>query len=221
MGLVLIGIVLQEAFASHFRTAYLSMAFGASLLYIHYLEYAQIDAEDHINKQSELLHRDSLTRLFSRYAYSKALTGYDENGALPEDLVVFSIDINGLKDANDTFGHAAGDELIRGAADCIHKVFDSCGLCYRTGGDEFIVLAHADRAMCESLIQQLADNAAAWDGDLIHRLSLSAGYALASDHEGVSAEKLIIFADEGMYAQKKRFYQQPENKQRAYMDVYS
>ncbi|MBQ1919079.1 MAG: hypothetical protein II175_07935, partial [Schwartzia sp.] len=42
----------------------------------------------------------------------------------------------------------------------------SHGLCYRTGGDEFIVLAKADRILAEALVYQLEDEAAAWDGML-------------------------------------------------------
>lgn len=221
MTLVLCGIMLQEILGKDYRTAYFSMAFGALMLYIHYLEYAHIDDEDHIKKQRELLNKDSLTGILSRYAYSNALKEYDAQGSLPSDLVAFSIDINGLKTANDTLGHAAGDELIRGAAKCIQKVFSLYGLCYRTGGDEFIVLAHADYILAEALVHQLADEAAAWDGELIHTLSLSVGYALASDHKDVSAEKLIIFADEEMYLDKKLFYQNSENNRRAFSHANS
>ena len=220
MSLVLIGILLQEVLGKDFRTAYIALTLGAALMFIHYLEYAQLDAEDHINKQRELLHRDALTGLLSRYAYSKELKKYDKAGALPDDLVAFSIDINGLKAANDALGHAAGDELICGAAGIIDKVFGSYGLCFRTGGDEYIVLARADRVMAEELIYQLIKEADAWNGKLIHQLSLSAGYALAADHEGASAEKLIVFADKGMYAEKNRYYRQLEKLSQRYAPEY-
>ena len=48
------------------------------------------------------------------------------------------MDVNRLKIVNDSQGHAAGDELLQGAASCMKKCFDSCGKVYRTGGDEFI-----------------------------------------------------------------------------------
>lgn len=215
MSLVIVGILMQEILGKEIRTAYISMTIGAALLFIHYVEYAQLDAEDHINKQRELLHKDTLTGLLSRYAYSKELNKYDAQGVLPDDLAAFSIDINGLKAANDALGHAAGDELIRGAADIISKVFGPYGLCFRTGGDEYIVLAHTDRQKAEELIGQLISEADAWDGKLIHRLSLSAGYALALDHKGVTAEKLIIFADKGMYSEKNEYYRQFEKYSRS------
>ena len=207
MALVLAGILVQELFDGAFRTAYISMTLGACMLFIHYVEYAQLDDKNRINEQQKLLNRDSMTGLFSRYAYSRKLRYYDGLEKLPGDLAAFSIDINGLKSVNDTLGHAAGDELICGAADCIRKVFGSYGICYRTGGDEFVVLAHADKERAEELIRRLSEEANAWKGKAVRSLSLSSGYALASEHADVSAEKLIVFSDQGMYAEKNRYYQ--------------
>ena len=55
-----------------------------------------------------------------------------------------AVDINGLKEVNDTFGHEAGDQLIIGAANCIERAFGDYGKVFRTGGDEFIVLLTED-----------------------------------------------------------------------------
>lgn len=214
MGLVVGGIGLQELLSGEVRTAYIGMTLGAAMMYIHYIEYEQIVADDRINRQEQLLYRDSMTGLHSRYAYSQTLQYYEKKGTLTENFAAFSIDINGLKAVNDTMGHAAGDELICGAARCINAVFNGCGLCYRTGGDEFIVLAHADRATAEELLAKLSREAENWDGKLIHNLSLSAGYALACDHEGISAEKLVTFADKGMYADKSRYYRESGHDRR-------
>lgn len=221
IGLVIVGIVMQEILGGDIRTAYISLTLGAAMMYIHYIEYAQIDADDRINKQERLLYKDSMTGLHSRYAYSQALLYYEGKEKLDKNFAVFSIDINGLKMVNDALGHAAGDELICGAAKCIYRVFGTYGLCYRTGGDEFIVFAHADRQTADKMIAQLAKDTADWDGNLIHRLSLSAGYALACDHEGLSAEKLVIFADKGMYADKAKYYSKEGNDRRHYSAAQS
>ena len=221
IALVIAGITFQEILGGDIRTAYISLTLGAALMYIHYIEYAQIDAEDRIFKQERLLYKDSMTGLHSRYAYSQALLYNEEKGKLDKHFAVFSIDINGLKTVNDTLGHAAGDELICGGAKCIHKVFGNQGLCYRTGGDEFIVFAHADRQTADKLIAQLAQETADWNGALVHKLSLSAGYALACDHEGISAEKLVIFADKGMYADKAQYYSKAGIDRRHYSAAQS
>ena len=223
MTLVLAGILLQEIFGGEFRTAYISLTLGAALLFIHYVEYAQLDAEDRINEQERMLNYDALTGLLNRYAYSKALNKFDADGELPNNLAAVSIDINGLKMVNDSLGHTAGDELICGAAKCIKEVYGEVGRCYRTGGDEFIVLANIDREKADALLNQLSDKTNLWDGTLIHNLSLSAGYALVSEYSGVSAEKLVYFADRGMYEEKSRYYNNLGDKRRAYVaeDNYS
>ncbi|MFR3283861.1 MAG: diguanylate cyclase domain-containing protein [Clostridium fessum] len=46
----------------------------------------------------------------------------------------------GWKRVNDTYGHVAGDELIRAAADCMKNSFNEYGKVYRIGGDEFAVI---------------------------------------------------------------------------------
>ena len=56
-----------------------------------------------------------LTRCYNRRAYEEDINKLD----LTKEWVYVSMDINGLKNANDSFGHAAGDELIRAAADCM------------------------------------------------------------------------------------------------------
>ena len=53
---------------------------------------------------------------------------------------MFSVDVNGLKKVNDTKGHTAGDELIKGAANCLTLAVGNNGKVYRTGGDEFMAV---------------------------------------------------------------------------------
>ena len=144
--LVIAGIGIQELFGKEFRTAYITLSVGATLLFIHYSEYSQLRSDKKIQEQSVLITTDSLTGARSRYAYSQKLNEYDAMPKLPDDLTVFLIDIDGLKRTNDTLGHDAGDELIRGSAECIAKTFENYGNVYRIGGDEFIVFARMDRA---------------------------------------------------------------------------
>ena len=131
------GVVIQIAFG--IRTAYVAITIGLALLFIRYVEFSQLLADDKINEQRILITVDPLTGILNRYAYEKALSRMNE---IKEDFVVFSIDINGLKRTNDSFGHQAGDELICGAANVISEVFNKYENCYRTGGDEFIALSH-------------------------------------------------------------------------------
>ena len=204
--LVLAGILMQELIAGKPRTAYITLTTGMAMLFIHNMEYSQLKADDHMQAQMIQITTDALTGLLSRYAYAKALEDLDARDQLPEDLAVFSIDVNGLKAANDSLGHTAGDELIRAAAHCIETVLGPWGTCYRTGGDEFIVLARMNRSQADKALAKLTQEAAAWQGEEVKELHLAAGYALSADHPALTSEKLIQEADMAMYAAKAGFY---------------
>lgn len=197
---VIIGIALQEIFKV--RTAYISVVIGLLALFVHKTEFAQQVADDQIKEQKILITIDPLTGIFNRYAYEKDLSVLEDN----EDLVIFSIDINGLKHTNDTRGHLAGDELICGAAEVITKVFNRYGKCYRTGGDEFIGLSHVSEEKIDSLIKELNKLAEAWKGKKVDKLSLSSGFATRKEFPQYTLDELVGTADQRMYKEKSDYY---------------
>ena len=213
--LVVFGICLQEVLGAEVRTAYVALTLGAILLFIHNLEFAQMTTDEHLEEQTILLSTDALTGLLSRHAYSQALGKLEDGTPLPADLAAVSIDVNGLKDTNDSLGHAAGDELICGAARCIRTVFGEAAQCYRTGGDEFIVLTRLGRAQAEAALARLTQEADRWHGEIAKELRLAAGFALASEHTGLSAEKLVIEADREMYVEKAAYYSESGREPRS------
>ena len=203
MFLVLLGIFMQEFFGGDVRTAYIGITIGALMMYIHSTEYSQQAADDNILEQQIKIKTDALTGLLSRHAYSQALERYMIK--MPQDMVAFSIDINGLKTVNDTLGHEAGDELICGAATCIREVFDKAE-CYRTGGDEFIVLACMNKDQVLASIARIDEVSGNWHGKIVDRLSLSIGYALRSDYKEETCEQLVRESDKQMYKAKDEYY---------------
>ena len=203
MFLVLLGIFMQEFFGGDVRTAYIGITIGALMMYIHSTEYSQQAADDNILEQQIKIKTDALTGLLSRHAYSQALERYMVK--MPQDMVAFSIDINGLKTVNDTLGHEAGDELICGAASCIREVFDKAE-CYRTGGDEFIVLACMNKDQVLASIARIDEVSGNWHGKIADRLSLSIGYALRSDYKEETCEQLVRESDKQMYKAKDEYY---------------
>ena len=148
---------------------------------------------------------DEMTRLFNRRCYEEDLAVLS-GSPLSDDLVIFSVDINGLKPVNDNKGHAAGDELIRGAADCLAFSVGSSGKVYRTGGDEFMAVVHTDSP--EQLRATVMKRAAEWRGVYVTEVSVSVGYAASRDHPGADAEELERIADADMYSEKERYYKE-------------
>ncbi len=212
---IAVGILLQEVFGGDVRTAYISLAIGLSLMFIHYSEFSQLEADTRIREQMKQIALDPLTGISNRHAYIEELQKMSQE-ELPENLVVYSIDINGLKKINDTLGHNAGDELICGAADCITTIFDKYGKSYRTGGDEFIVIANIDTPQIYSLVSQLNKLGASWKGKESRGISFSVGAAARKDNPDLKAEKLVILADQRMYKAKNDYYQETGFERRKY-----
>lgn len=204
MMLVCVGIGMQELSGWECRVAYLGAVFGVAFLYIHYSEFSQLRLDEKLTEQQVKLSNDPLTGVLSRFAYVDAMNSYEDG--VPEHLAVFLMDINGLKAVNDTIGHAAGDELICGAAECIEAVAGRKGRIFRIGGDEFVVFAIMTRKQVREMLADLKQKTEQWSGKKVDHVSLSVGYALAEEKKGFSIEALVKEADQEMYEEKKEYY---------------
>jgi len=112
-----------------------------------------------LRSAKEASYRDALTGVKSRHAYNEAeeqMRQIIAEGEVDEFAVVLC-DINGLKETNDTLGHAAGDELIRTACRSICKVFAHSPV-YRYGGDEFVVVLRGHDYVNRAVLMQLIAN---------------------------------------------------------------
>ena len=155
---------------------------------------------------------DELTRLFNRRSYEEDLAEYQQKG-LSEDFVMLSADVNGLKRVNDTKGHVGGDELIKGAAECLLLGIGSRGKVYRTGGDEFAAILHTDdpQAVCRDIEDRIAN----WYGTYSHEMSISLGFASHADNKDLDIHQLEKKADNEMYHAKARYYEKKGIDRRA------
>lgn len=148
---------------------------------------------------------DELTGLYNRRAYEEDILEYG-NASLGDDFVYASIDVNGLKVVNDNIGHAAGDELIKGAADCMQKTFGSYGKVYRTGGDEFVSIFFASEEQLESIKKDLDNITEKWAGKLVSSLALSVGYVTRNECKDETILDIAKIADKRMYKAKSAYY---------------
>ena len=148
---------------------------------------------------------DELTGLYNRRAYEEDILEYSKN-TIQDDFVYASIDVNGLKVANDEIGHVAGDELIKGAADCMTQVFGSYGKVYRTGGDEFVGILFASEEQLENIAKDLEDATDNWSGKLVSSLAMSVGYVRKQEVNEEDILEIAKLADKRMYQAKTNYY---------------
>lgn len=147
---------------------------------------------------------DVLTQLRNRAFYVEELNRIRRKGPWP--LGVLAIDLNGLKAINDDHGHAAGDAMLRRAGEVLAKAVDAAHCAARVGGDEFMVLLPGvdERGVLavQERIQSLVDmNNQFYPGQ---HLSLAMGRAICQAGEQV--DEVLQQADQNMYQEKKRYY---------------
>ena len=152
-------------------------------------------AEETIRRQA---YTDSMTGFFNRTYFEDVMRRM--HGILPQlkPLSIIAIDIDGLKITNDTFGHNAGDSLIKEAAEIISAVCKSSAIISRVGGDEFcIILPNTNYNAAQKKAEQIIKMT-----ETIKRLnpvvpiSMSIGVA-TSDEEVVEAD--VENKDEDIY----------------------
>ena len=151
------------------------------------------------------VYRDKLTGLRNAAAYISKAAQLDEKSRHDPDfhygIVIF--DANFLKKVNDTYGHEAGNELLRHAADVIEKVFAN-STTYRTGGDEFAaILEGLDYENRQGLLL-LFDEMVAQEKFTVadDTLTLSVARGLGVHQTGMDFASVSKKADAAMYNHK-------------------
>lgn len=122
------------------------------------------------------------------------------------EILLFFIDVDGLKRVNDSFGHFEGDLALIHTAEVLEKTFRGSDLIARFGGDEFTVLAieasgHSEGTIKARLSEQLRRINAK---ESRYALSLSLGVARFDPRSTASIGQLMLQADQAMYEQKRR-----------------
>lgn len=140
---------------------------------------------------------DELTQLYNRRGWEQLLQAEEERSRrYGHSSAIYMVDLDGLKEVNDTYGHQAGDQLIQRAAQALRHSVRTEDVVARLGGDEFAILTiETSEAEAESLltrIQQALQNA---------QVDASIGFALRLPATGL--REAFRLADQHMYAHKR------------------
>ena len=166
----------------------------------------RIKLSERVVEEQENANFDSMTGLMNRRSYLQWMEALGET-QLSKDLTYISIDINGLKEINDSMGHHAGDILIKGAGQCISQCFADIGSVYRIGGDEFVIilqkndLANSDKLLKEfekALNERASGEFNPWEAP-----SVAVGVAYYDRNKDTDVEDVFRRADDAMYERKK------------------
>jgi diguanylate cyclase (GGDEF)-like protein len=160
--------------------------------------------------QDELAHRathDPLTDLPTRWMFfehvTHALAGLARRSG---QVGLLFLDLDGLKQVNDTFGHLAGDRLLTTAAERVRAALRPTDILARLGGDEFVVLLEnlTKASDAERVAQRILDELTVPYRPQGRTINTSASIGIATtDDPNQTADALVLQADSAMYRAKE------------------
>ena len=170
--------------------------------------YEQFRENANIAFYAELAYRDMLTGLGNRSGFEKE---NEENENYRGALAYIMVDANNLKEINDSKGHQKGDELLRQIGECIRKGVDSCGNCYRIGGDEFVICIKGRSGKeVDQVIKRIQKEIQIADLKSDMKISAAIGSAW-TDAKNKNLQVLFKQADKAMYRNKEKMKQEQVN----------
>lgn len=150
---------------------------------------------------------DNLTGLSNRFHFHEALDRHISS--LPQNqFAVLACDLDRFKAVNDTYGHAAGDAVIRAVANRIAGTVGTSGMVGRVGGDEFVILLNGFtdipriQILCRQIIASVCEPIML-DNGMMTTVGVSLGVALAPA-SGSTNTHLMASADAALYAAKEQ-----------------
>jgi len=150
---------------------------------------------------------DELTGLYNRRGFMALAERQLKIGRRSgRGMLLFVMDVDCLKQINDSFGHFEGDRALKRTAEVLEETFRDSDVLARLGGDEFAVLAveasgHSETTIKTRLFECLKSISAEQHS---YAISLSLGVARFDPRNRTSIEELMVKADQAMYEQKRR-----------------
>ena len=144
--------------------------------------------------------QDSLTGIYNRMYFEQEMDRLEKNRTTSAGIII--ADLDDLKLYNDGIGHAAGDELLKAAANILKNCFREQDTVARIGGDEFaVILPNSDLAVVKKAIKRIRDAIDVYNrGNPKLPISLSLGYAVGGTE--YTLRDLFKEADKNMYSEK-------------------
>lgn len=175
------------------------------------------ELEKEVERLKELAYKDELTNLYNRHGFKEESTkfidevkGYLENPSRRENFLVksFSLvifDIDNFKKINDTYGHQAGDIILKLVSRIIRERVREIDMAARWGGEEILVgLVGSDEdqayKIADDIREKIEEAAVDWEGKTI-KFTISGG--VASFTEAKDFESLFEKSDGALYKAKQ------------------
>lgn len=177
---------------------------GSSVVKFSYSDWVDLEYQ---SKVSERVTTDVLTGMASRRQYEISFADMAARAQADHDLLTIMVmDMDGLKQVNDSHGHPMGGFAIAKVAEVVREHCDRYGLVCRYGGDEFVGcfpgLAHSEAYKLAETVRSAVETAHLVRDGVVLDLTISIGVATYPDH-GERPQELFTIADRALYRAKR------------------
>lgn len=154
------------------------------------------------------INTDYMTKLYNKCFFDICIKGAVSEASKhgrPFSLVV--IDIDDFKNVNDSFGHLTGDKVLKEIAASIKKCTRDDDLCFRYGGDEFVViLPNTTKEQAGNIAKRIQSSLSfnRFEKEEFSDIRVSLSIGIAQWEPGMSASDLTEWADKAMYSSKNK-----------------
>ncbi len=168
-----------------------------------------IDVTEEVLRNRSIIYErdyDILTDIYNRRAFYREMDELFENPEELKECLIMALDMDNLKEINDTYGHDAGDRAIKISANLMKEIPTNKKVIGRIGGDEFLIFIYGENGRISLYqyidhLRELFDESHIGSGPNDTPIKMSAGYLMCSTPT-ISYHKLIKQADETLYTVK-------------------
>ncbi len=191
------------------NTSYSGMATYASFILVLSMLFdlghmisEKIKLESRMELFEQLAYKDFLTDLANRRQCELVLDELSESNTA---WAVISLDINGLKETNDNYGHDEGDALLKDFAMILKEVFGPIGVIVRMGGDEFaVIIKNTEGLSFEHIFSMFDKRCEEVSAEREHYSIVSARGMCTSEEGFMTVREAMLEADDRMYENKAK-----------------
>ncbi len=154
-------------------------------------------------KYQHLYAHDALTGIYNRYGFNERLNRIFSDPSVKQ-LGLLILDLDLFKNVNDTYGHNAGDVVLKFAADTLRRMAGETAAVCRWGGEEFTVLlwnGEDPLRLAEQIRREIEAARIDIEGKTI-RVTVSVGVCTVRDRSGITIARLVKSADQCLYQAK-------------------
>ena len=169
---------------------------------VNFLESTTLDLREANEQLFKVASLDELTQIYNRRALNYFMNKFLENRSRYQNIAVMMVDVDHFKHVNDTYGHDAGDMVLRDGVGQVKFLFNQADVIGRWGGEEFVgIKPNLSFEEAKEFCEAMREGVAQMEFGEVGHITISIGLTMVKDKD--SADSVFKRIDEALYEAKE------------------